>query len=202
MLGPDGRPFKSRAGDTARLADLLADAVSQARTVVAAKHPDLDAVTLDERARQVGIGALKYADLTSNRARDYIYDPARMLALAGNTSVYLQYAHARVRSILTNAQAPGRVDTALPLEPAERTLVLDLDAFGDTLVEVANTLEPHRLCHYLYRLAKSATTFLDRCRVLTSPAGIRENRLALCELTGDTLRTGLDLLGIEAPNRL
>jgi arginyl-tRNA synthetase len=202
MLGPDGRPLKSRAGGTARLADLLTDAVQRARAVVAAKSPGLDAATLDERARQVGIGAVKYADLSSHRTRDYVYDPERMLALAGNTSVYLQYAHARVRSILAKAGGSGRIDPDLRLEPAERGLILDLDAFGDTLVEVADTREPHRLCHYLYRLAKSFTAFFDQCPVLKAPGTVRANRLALCELTGATLRCGLDLLGIEAPDRL
>ena len=100
MLGPDGKPFKTRYGGTARLTDLIDEAVAGAREVVAAKNPTLDAAVLDERARQVGIGALKYADLATNRTRDYVYDPARMLSLTGNTSVYLQYAHARARSIL------------------------------------------------------------------------------------------------------
>jgi arginyl-tRNA synthetase len=203
VLGADGRPFRTRAGDTVRLAGLLDDAVRRARQVVAAKNPDLDAATLDERARQVGIGALKYAELSTGRTRDYVYDPVRMLALTGNTGVYLQYAHVRARSILAKAGGGGasvRLDGSLELP--ERALILDLDGFGEALDEVARTLEPHRLCHYLYRLARTFTAFVESCPVLRAPDGVRATRLALCEVTAQTLRTGLDLLGIAAPDRL
>ncbi|WP_438941341.1 arginine--tRNA ligase [Micromonospora craterilacus] len=203
VLGPDGRPFKTRAGDTVRLVDLLTEAVDRARDVVAAKNPDLAGAALDQRARQVGIGAVKYADLATGRTRDYTYDPDRMLALAGNTGVYLQYAHARIRSILAKATGVEPVvDAEVALEPAERALILDLDAFADTLTEVVAGFEPHRLCGYLYRLAQTFTTFYERCPVLRADEPIRGNRLALCRLTGDTLRTGLELLGIEAPDQL
>ncbi|WP_373307514.1 arginine--tRNA ligase [Micromonospora lutea] len=203
VLGPDGRPFKTRAGDTVRLVDLLTEAVDRARDVVAAKNPELAGEALDERARQVGTGAVKYADLANNRVRDYTYDPQRMLALTGNTGVYLQYAHARVRSILARAEGvEATVDPTVGLEPAERALILDLDAFADTLAEVAAGYEPHRLCGYLYRLAQTFTTFYERCPVLRTTGTRRGNRLALCRLTGDTLRTGLHLLGIDAPEQL
>ncbi|GIJ09789.1 arginine--tRNA ligase [Micromonospora andamanensis] len=203
VLGPDGRPFKTRAGDTVRLVDLLTEAVDHAREVVAARNPGLTGAALDERARQVGIGAVKYADLATNRARDYTYEPRRMLALAGNTGVYLQYAHARVRSILARADgADVTVDPTAALEPAERALILDLDAFADTLAEVVAASEPHRLCGYLYRLAQTFTAFYEHCPVLRATGSSRGNRLALCRLTGDTLRTGLHLLGISAPNHL
>ncbi|GAA0946791.1 arginine--tRNA ligase [Virgisporangium aurantiacum] len=202
MLGSDGKPFRTRYGGTARLTDLVDDAVAGAREVVAAKNPALDAATVDERAREVGVGALKYADLATNRARDYVYDPARMLSLTGNTSVYLQFAHARARSILARAGADGEIDTGLPLEPAERALILDLDAFGDVVAEVGATLEPHRLCGYLFRLAQSLTTFLETCPVLRAPSPVRENRLALCRLAAETMRAGLDLSGIASPDRL
>ncbi|SCE86429.1 arginyl-tRNA synthetase [Micromonospora echinospora] len=203
VLGPDGRPFKTRAGDTVRLADLLTEAVDRARGVVAAKNPDLTGAALDERARQVGIGAVKYADLATGRARAYAYDPDRMLALTGNTGVYLQYAHARIRSILARADSGDAVvDTDAVLEPAERALVLDLDGFADTLTEVLAGHEPHRLCGYLYRLAQTFTAFYEQCPVLRADVRQRGNRLALCRLTGDTLRTGLHLLGIEAPEQL
>ncbi|MCZ7422773.1 arginine--tRNA ligase [Verrucosispora sp. WMMA2121] len=202
VLGPDGRPFKTRAGDTVRLVDLLTEAVDRAREVVAAKNPGLTGAALDERAWQVGIGAVKYADLTTNRTRDYVYDPERMLALAGNTGVYLQYAHARVRSILARADGDITVDLTAPLEPAERALILDLDAFADTLVEVVAGYEPHRLCGYLYRLAQTFTTFYEHCPVLRATGPRRGNRLALCRLTGETLRTGLHLLGIPTPDHL
>ncbi|GIJ80191.1 arginyl-tRNA synthetase [Micromonospora phaseoli] len=203
VLGPDGRPFKTRAGDTVRLVDLLTEAVDRARDVVAAKNPGLTGAALDERARQVGVGAVKYADLATSRTRDYTYDPQRMLALAGNTGVYLQYAHARIRSILGRAGgAEAAVDPTAALDPAERALILDLDTFADTLTEVVAGYEPHRLCGYLYRLAQTFTTFYEHCPVLRAEAPTRGNRLALCRLTGDTLRTGLELLGIDAPDQL
>jgi arginyl-tRNA synthetase len=125
-----------------------------------------------------------------------------MLSLTGNTSVYLQFAHARARSILAKAGADGEIDTGLPLSPAERVLILDLDVFGDVVVEVGETLEPHRLCGYLFRLAQSVTTFYEKCPVLTAPSRVRANRLALCRLSAETMRAGLDLLGIAAPDRL
>jgi arginyl-tRNA synthetase len=150
----------------------------------------------------VGIGAVKYADLSTGRTRDYRFDPERMLSLAGNTGVYLQYAHARIRSLLRRADEPGRVSTNVPLAAAERRLALELDGFTDVLVEVAATGEPHRLCGYLYGLAQAYTAFYERCPVLSAAPDVRANRLALSGLTGDILRTGLDLLGIAAPDEL
>ncbi len=204
VLGPDGRPFKTRAGGTVRLMDLLDDAVTAARTVVAEKNPDLPAAELDRIAEQAGIGAVKYADLSTSRIKDYTFDPARMTALNGNTGVYLQYAHARTRSILRKAEGLDgiSVDLDIPFEPAERELALTLDGYADTLTEVASTLEPHRLAGYLYDLARAFTTFYDACPVLTAPEPVRRNRLALTQLTARTLAHGLELLGIAAPERL
>jgi arginyl-tRNA synthetase len=127
-----------------------------------------------------------------------------MLALTGNTGVYLQFAHARARSILGRAGGDTHavaIDGG-PLTAEERALALDLDGFADTLLDVAQTLEPHRLCQYLYRLARTFTTFVERWPVLRAPAGDRSTRLALCALTAATMSTGLDLLGIAAPDRL
>ncbi|MFB9235969.1 arginine--tRNA ligase [Plantactinospora siamensis] len=205
VLGPDGRPLKTRAGDAVRLAELLDAAVDRARAVVAAKNPDLPPAELAARARQVGIGAVKYADLSTGRGRDYVFDLDRMLALTGNTGVYLQYAHARIRSLLRRAGEPvhpDRIAPDIPLTGPERRLVLHLDGFGDLLAEVARTAEPHRLCGWLYALAQAYTDFYEHCPVLRAPAGVRENRLALSALTGEVLRTGLDLLGIAAPAEL
>ncbi len=203
VLGPDGRPFKTRAGGTVRLMDLLDDAVAHARTVVAEKNPDLAPAELDRIAELAGIGAVKYADLSTSRTRDYTFDTDRMVSLSGNTGVYLQYAHARVRSILCKAgEPPPTVDPTAPLKPAERALVLALDGYGTTLCEVNETLEPHRLCGYLYDLARTFTTFYDTCPVLTADEPVRGNRLALCTLTARTLAHGLDLLGIVAPARM
>ncbi|MEV2221002.1 arginine--tRNA ligase [Nocardia vinacea] len=203
VLGPDGRPFKTRVGGTVRLTDLMDDAVAKARAVVAERNPKLPAADLDAIAEPTGIGAVKYADLSTSRGKDYTFDLDRMVALNGNTSVYLQYAHARIRSILRKAQDHAvRIDPTNALEPAERALALELDAYGIVVTEVAATLEPHRLCGYLYRLARDFTAFYETCPVLIAPDQIRKNRLALCDSTARTLAHGLGLLGIAAPERM
>ncbi|MGQ4619988.1 arginine--tRNA ligase domain-containing protein, partial [Nocardia sp. R7R-8] len=165
ILGPDGKPFKTRAGGTVRLMDLLDEAVARVRAVVAEKNPDLTPDELDTIAEQTGIGAVKYADLSTSRVKDYSFDPGRMTSLNGNTGVYLQYAHARVCSILRKAGATTQaaVDTRARLEPAERELALALDGYGTVLGEVAEALEPHRLAGYLYELARTYTSFYDSC---------------------------------------
>ncbi|MGV9823037.1 arginine--tRNA ligase [Nocardia xishanensis] len=204
ILGQDGKPFKTRAGGTVRLMDLLDDAVAAARTIVAEKNPELPDNELDFIAEQAGIGAVKYADLSTSRVKDYMFDPARMTAFNGNTGVYLQYAHARIRSILRKAGDPATVavDTDVALETAERTLLLTLDDYALVLAEVAQALEPHRLANYLYDLARAFTTFYDTCPVLPAPEPARTNRIAICQLTARTLAHGLGLLGIAAPGRL
>lgn len=203
VLGPDGRPFKTRSGGTVRLVDLLDDAVARARTVVHEKDPGLPAEELDQVAEQAGIGAIKYADLSSSRVKDYVFDVDRMVSFTGNTGVYLQYAHARIRSILRNAGDPDvAIDPSAELQPAERALALELDAYGTALTDVAETLEPHKLCGYLYDLARDFTSFYEACPVLRADEPVRSNRIALCQLTARTLRHGLDLLGISAPERM
>ncbi|NUT47346.1 MAG: arginine--tRNA ligase [Saccharothrix sp.] len=203
ILGPDGRPFKTRAGSTVRLMDLLDDAVSHARAVVREKNPDLDAAEVDRIAESAGIAAVKYADLSTSRVKDYSFDVDRMVSLTGNTGVYLQYAHARIRSILRKAGDPDTaVDRTVALQPAERALALELDAYGSVLAEVATTLEPHRLCGYLYDLARAFTAFYEDCPVIKADEPVRGNRLALCRLTARTLGHGLGLLGIVAPERM
>jgi arginyl-tRNA synthetase len=192
VLGSDGRPFKTRAGQTVKLVDLLDAAVEKAR-----QFPG-------EHADAIGIGALKYFELSTNRIRDYVFDLDRMVSLTGETGVYLQYAHARLRSILARAHPDGllAVDLTLPLVPAERRLILELDRFGDVLVSAVATAEPHQVCGYLARLAPTLTAFYGACPVLKAPPAVRANRLALCRLTADTLRLGLDLLGIASPDHL
>lgn len=203
VLGPDGKPFKTRAGDTVRLIELLDQAVDRAKTTVLEKNREQSSEMALRRAREVGIGAVKYADLTTSRTRDYLFDLDRMVSLTGNTGVYLQYAHARVRSILAKAAEPFVVAAHIPLEPAERSLLLLLDEFSATVSSVTETFEPHRLCGYLYDLAQAFTTFYEACPVLRAPTpAVRGNRLALCQLTGDTIERGLALLGIAAPRKL
>jgi len=203
VLGKDGKPFKTRAGGTVRLMDLLDEAVWRGRAVVAEKNPELADADLDQIAELAGIGAVKYADLSTSRLKDYVFDPDRMVSFTGNTGVYLQYAHTRIRSILRRAgDAEVAVDTSLALEPAERALALQLDGYSATLTEVGTTLEPHRLAGYLYELARDFTTFYESCRVLDAEEPLRSNRLALCQLTARTLNHGLSLLGITAPERM
>ncbi|MEO7196541.1 MAG: arginine--tRNA ligase [Pseudonocardiaceae bacterium] len=203
VLGPDGRPFKTRSGDTVKLMDLLDAAVDKAWATVTEKGHDPTDDELNQIAKQAGIGAVKYADLSTNRTKDYVFDVERMVSFAGNTGVYLQYAHTRIRSILRKAgEAASKVDPTLSLHPTERALVLELDAFGDTLADVGRFLEPHRLCGYLYELAKAFTDFYEACPVLSVGPSVRANRLALCHLAASTLHQGLYLLGIAAPERM
>ena len=204
ILGTDGRPFKSRSGDTPRLKELLDAAIGAARTVAAEKSAELPPDEFEHVVQAAGIGAVKYADLSNARVKDYVFDPDRMVSLTGNTSVYLQYAHARTCSVLRKLDVPvDGVDPAVPIHRAERALILALDEFGAVLAEVAETLEPHRLCTYLIELAKAFSDFWQHCPVLKAEdAATLGNRVALVRLTQRTLAQGLELLGIEAPSRL
>ncbi|MFE0922523.1 arginine--tRNA ligase [Streptomyces nigra] len=204
VLGADGKPFKTREGETVRLEDLLDEAVQRAAEVVREKAQDLTEDEIQERAAQVGIGAVKYADLSTSPNRDYKFDLDQMVSLNGDTSVYLQYAYARIQSILRKA---GDVRPAahpeLELHPAERALGLHLDAFGDTVFEAAAEYAPHKVAAYLYQLASLYTTFYDKCPVLKAETSEQvENRLFLCDLTARTLHRGMALLGIRTPERL
>ncbi|MFE2639083.1 arginine--tRNA ligase [Streptomyces scopuliridis] len=205
VLGKDGKPFKTREGETVRLVDLLDEAVERATAVVREKAKDLSEDEIAERGKQVGIGAVKYADLSTSAARDYKFDLDQMVSLHGDTSVYIQYAYARIQSILRKAgDAKPAAHPELRLAPAERALGLHVDQFGEVLAEVASGYEPHKLAAYLYQLASHFTTFYDQCHVLSdeNPAELVENRLFLCDITARTLHQGLSLLGIRAPERL
>jgi len=206
VLGRDGRPFKTRAGGTIKLISLLDEAIDRARKTVAEKSPSLDAETLARRSAEVGIGAVKYSDLSTGRTRDYIFDLDRMVSLQGNTSVYLQYANARIQSILRKAPESalaGTINLGIPMEFGERKLAMQLDGLTDALAAVREHYEPHRLCAYLYSLAQAFTEFYEACSVLKAATDdLIANRVALCQLTSDTLKLGLSLLGIAAPDRL
>ncbi|WP_328749471.1 arginine--tRNA ligase [Streptomyces sp. NBC_00285] len=205
VLGADGKPFKTREGATVRLEDLLDEAVQRAAEVVREKARDLTEDEIQERATQVGIGAVKYADLSTSPSRDYKFDLDQMVSLNGDTSVYLQYAYARIQSILRKA---GEVRPAahpeLELAEAERALGMHLDAFGATVFEASAEYAPHKLAAYLYQLASLFTSFYDKCPVIkpAPPKDIAENRLLLCDLTARTLHQGMALLGIRTPAKL
>ncbi|MFC7266782.1 arginine--tRNA ligase [Streptomyces lutosisoli] len=207
VLGKDGKPFKTREGETIRLVDLLDEAIDRATNVVRekAEKVGLSEQEIEENGRFVGIGAVKYADLSTSAVRDYKFDLDQMVSLNGDTSVYLQYAYARIKSILRKAgEARPAAHPELELAPAERELGLHLDRFGETLAEVAAGHEPHKLAAYLYQLASLLTTFYDKCQVLSddNPTEVVENRLFLVDLTARTLQQGMALLGIRTPERL
>jgi len=204
VLGDDRKMLKSRSGENVKLIELLDEAVERAAAAVLERNPELPEEERAVVARQVGIGAVKYADLSSDRIKDYVFDWKRMVAFEGNTGGYLQYAHARIQSIIRKAAGDGGASAGALLiaAPAERALALELLTFGRTLGEVEASLEPHKLCGYLYGLASSFSTFFQECPVLKSEPAERASRLALCALTARTLATGLDLLGIEAPQRM
>ncbi|MFD5253260.1 arginine--tRNA ligase [Streptomyces bobili] len=207
VLGKDGKPFKTREGETVKLVDLLDEAVDRATAVVRekAEKVGLSEPEIEENGRYVGVGAVKYADLSTSAVRDYKFDLDQMVSLNGDTSVYLQYAYARIQSILRKAgEARPVAHPELELAPAERALGLHLDQFGETVHEVAAAYEPHKLAAYLYQLASHLTTFYDQCHVLSADNApeVVENRLFLVDLTGRTLHKGMALLGIRTPERL
>ncbi|MBJ7906293.1 arginine--tRNA ligase [Streptomyces sp. NPDC003656] len=204
VLGKDGKPFKTREGETVRLVDLLDEAVDRAAAVVREKAQDLSEEEIAERGAQVGIGAVKYADLSTSANRDYKFDLDQMVSLNGDTSVYLQYAYARIQSILRKAGEVRPVaHPELELTGAERALGLHADSFGEVAAEAAAEYAPHKLAAYLYQLASLYTSFYDKCPVLKAetPAQV-ENRLFLCDVTARTLHQGMSLLGIRTPEKL
>jgi arginyl-tRNA synthetase len=204
ILGSDKKMFRTRAGETIRLLDLLNEAVSRAQATVAEKNPNLPSEVQHSIARAVGIGAVKYADLSSDRGKDYVFDWDRMLAFDGNTAPYLQYAHARIRSIFrkTEAEVPS-INAVRVVAPEERALALALLAYPTVVREVAETLDPHKICGYLYDLATVFSTFYECCPVLkASSRPERDSRLVLCDFTARVLSRGLSLLGIESPEKM
>ncbi|TCP13849.1 arginyl-tRNA synthetase [Crenobacter luteus] len=196
MMGEDGKPFKTRSGGTVKLIELLDEAEERAFALVSEKNPELAEATRRDVARAVGIGAVKYADLSKNRTSDYVFNWDTMLAFEGNTAPYLQYAYTRVQSVFRKA---GEVDAGAAIliaEPAEKQLAVALAQFEDVLYNVADTCQPHHLCGYLYNVATLFSRFYEACPILKAEGEVRASRLQLAALTARTLKTGLDLLGI------
>ncbi|MGS4820925.1 arginine--tRNA ligase [Raoultella terrigena] len=206
MLGKDGKPFKTRAGGTVKLADLLDEALERARRLVAEKNPDMPADELEKLANAVGIGAVKYADLSKNRTTDYIFDWDNMLAFEGNTAPYMQYAYTRVLSVFRKAEIDERALATAPViitEDREAQLAARLLQFEETLTVVAREGTPHVMCAYLYDLAGLFSGFYEHCPILSAESEeTRNSRLKLAQLTAKTLKTGLDTLGIETVERM
>lgn len=206
MLGKDGKPFKTRAGGTVKLADLLDEALERARRLVAEKNPDMPADELEKLANAVGIGAVKYADLSKNRTTDYIFDWDNMLAFEGNTAPYMQYAYTRVLSVFRKADIDEQALASAPViisEDREAQLAARLLQFEETLTVVAREGTPHVMCAYLYDVAGLFSGFYEHCPILSAKNdAIRNSRLKLAQLTAKTLKLGLDTLGIETVERM
>jgi arginyl-tRNA synthetase len=201
VLGPDRRPFKTRAGGSVRLIDLLDDAVEKAGAVVREKNPSLPDGEQRAVARAVGIGAIKYAELSIDRNKDYAFDWSHMLSFNGNTGPYLQYAYARARSVLRKAQYKRSWQISLS-HPAERSLALGILDYGKAVAESVEEHLPHKLCTYLYGLGESFAVFYESCPILKEKKAVRDSRLALTEATTLILKDGLGLLGIQVLERL
>lgn len=212
ILGEDGKPFKTRSGETVKLAELLDEAEERALKVVTDKNPELPESARKEIARVVGIGAVKYADLLPNRQSDYVFSWEKMLSLQGNTAPYLQYAYTRIRSIFRKADVGGTSYTSPALNkmdedsrssslqlraPEELTLAKHLLNFGLTLEAMVEDYRPNFLCNYLYELAGYFARFYEACPVLKAEEPERSTRLLLCDVTARVLKQGLDVLGIE-----
>jgi arginyl-tRNA synthetase len=198
MLGEDGKPFKTRSGGTVKLVELLDESQERAFAVVSEKNPDLPEAQRRQIARTVGIGAVKYADLSKNRNSDYVFSWDTMLSFEGNTAPYLQYAYTRVAGVFRKALEEGATGGAIVLQDnAERLLALELARFGDAVHGVARETMPHFLTSYLYNLATQFMRFYEACPVMKSEGELRASRLTLCRLTADTMKAGLGLLGID-----
>jgi arginyl-tRNA synthetase len=204
VLGEDGKRLRTRSGSSTRLRDLLDEAVARARDFVverAAERGEEPPEDVDEIARVVGIGAVKYADLSQNRQSNYVFSYDKMLSLKGNTAPYLQYAYARISSILKDASVPPDVSVVLG-EPQEVDLAKRLAELPDVIDRVVVESAPNHLCAYLYELSQAYNQFYEHCPVLRAEPAVRASRLALCQVTASTLRLGLSLLGIEVLDRI
>jgi arginyl-tRNA synthetase len=212
ILGEDGKPFKTRSGETIRLSELLDEAEERAGKIVAEKNPDLTETERREIGRVIGIGAVKYADLLPNRQTDYVFSWDRMLSLQGNTAPYLQNAYVRIESIFRKAaesgadpsnQAGSSQTTKVIIDaPAERSLAMKLLQFGEVVPQILDDYRPNLLANYLFELANLFHGFYEACPVLKASAELRESRLILCRGTARVLKQGLELLGIGVPPRM
>lgn len=203
MMGKDGKPFKTRSGDTIKLIDLIEEGIERAFRLVESKNPDLSEPEKQRIADIVGISAIKYADLSKNRNSDYIFDWDSMLSFEGNTAPYLLYAFARIRSIFRRAQLDPDAEYQISIEsPEEKVLALKLMQFTEVVEALLIDCYPNQLCLYLYELAGNFMNFYEACPVLKSEGEVMNSRLGLCQLTALTLKQGLSLLGIETLDKM
>ena len=202
MMGKDGTPFKTRTGGTVKLIDLLNEAKQRAFDLVSAKNPDLDEESRKVIANTVGIAAVKYADLSKNRTSDYIFNWDTMLSFEGNTAPYLQYAYARIQSIFRKSGNSNQ-DASIVLEDSsERLLATKLLQFSEAIETVAKEGNPNLLCNYLFELSGNFMSFYEACPIMKADEATKQSRLKLAQLTADTLKEGLDLLGIDVMDRM
>ncbi|MGO1295838.1 MAG: arginine--tRNA ligase [Vibrio sp.] len=204
MLGKDGRPFKTRAGGTVRLAELLDEASQRAQTLIASKNSDWSAEEQSNIAETVAMAAVKYADLSKHRTTDYVFDWDNMLAFEGNTAPYMQYAYTRVASIFSKAgvsmdNLSGQIQL---IEEKEKTLAAKLLQFEEAVQSVAREGQPHILCSYLFELAGLFSGFYEACNILSAEESVKQSRLRLAALTAKTIKQGLNLMGINTLERM
>ena len=206
ILGEDQKPFKTRSGDIVKLIDVIDEAIARARKLVDARENDFNEDEKNVLAKSIGIGALKYGDLSNSRAKNYVFDWDRMISMEGNTAPYLQYANARILSMLNKSGFSNNDISTFKVNvssPFERTVVKNLSNFGAVLQDISATLEPHKLCTYLFDLAQSFSGMYENCPVLKEEdETLKKSRLNICLQISRTLSKGLDLLGIDAPTRL
>ena len=206
MMGDDGKPFKTRTGGTVKLAELLDEAVVRAQALIKEKNPEFTEQELTSIARKVGIGAVKFADLSKNRTSDYIFNWKTMLSFEGATAPYLQYAYTRIFSIFRKAgiNLADINNTPVIVEPQEKALALKLLQLEEVLDAVISDCTPNLLCNYLYELASLYMSFYEACPILKDgiEEEVKQSRLALCASVAATLKQGLDILGIETMEKM
>jgi len=204
MMGDDGKPFKTRTGGTIKLAELLDEAIVRAAALIKEKNPEITDADLTEISKKVGIGAVKFADLSKNRTSDYIFNWKTMLSFEGATAPYLQYAYSRIQSIFSKAGVVKNDAAINIIEPQEKALALKLLQLEDVIDAVISEGTPNLLCNYLYELASLYMSFYEACPILKEGISdeVKASRLALCKVIADTLKQGLDILGIEVMERM